>query len=236
MLESYISVLTRGSCRSEDNGTFLCRDYEQRAAFLSGSIKDVVSQFGMEAVILYTAVMLKKRIAVYHPRLEAAQEFTRALPAFAWHRQDWSIVHPYVHLNPEELEALKSCPGSIGGFHDPEISNRPDLYDVFVNLAEGSITVSPNAKEALTMGKLHKDIGQLIVSLADDPEVSDAQVIKDISGKTREILSILTSFADDAPAGEKPTVNVERLRQKRLPPATENFLFHLAAAEQMLQT
>lgn len=32
--------------------------------------------------------------------------------------------------------------------------------------------------EAMTMGKLHKEIGQLIVQSAEDPEKSDSQVIK----------------------------------------------------------
>ncbi|MEE6486675.1 hypothetical protein FKM82_014668 [Ascaphus truei] len=200
MMESYISVLTKGACRSEENGTFLCRNYDQRKSFLSGSIKDVVSQFGMETIILYTAVMLKKRIVVYHPRLEALQEFTRTLPAFAWHRQDWSTVHPYVHINQEEIEALRGCP------------------------------------EALTLGKLHKDIGQLIVQSAENAETSDSQVIKDICVKTGEIISTLTSFAEATSDRAKPTINLEHVKQKRFPPATENFLFHLAAAEQMLQT
>ncbi|KAM8924861.1 DENN domain-containing protein 10 [Pelodytes ibericus] len=236
MMESYTSVLTKGACRSEENGAFLCRDYDQRKAFLSGSVKDVVSQFGMETIILYTALMLKKRIAVYHPRLEALQEFTRTLPALVWHRQDWSIVHPYVHLNQEEIDGLKACPGYIAGFHDPDVSNRPDLYDVFVNLAESSIALSPSAKEALTLGKFHKDIGWLIVQSVEDPDVSESQVIKDICGKTREVLSILNSLTEASSGRDKATVNVDLLKQKKLPPSTENFLFHLAAAEQMLQT
>ncbi|KAF5928075.1 hypothetical protein HPG69_015341 [Diceros bicornis minor] len=235
MMESYIAVLTKGICQSEENGSFLSKDFDARKAYLAGSIKDIVSQFGMETVILHTALMLKKRIVVYHPKIEAVQEFTRTLPALVWHRQDWSILHSFVHLSADELEALQMCPGYIAGFVHLEVSNRSDLYDVFVNLAESEITIAPLAKEAMTMGKLHKEMGQLIVQSAEDPEKSNSQVIQDISLKTKEIFTNLAPFSEVSGDGGKLVLNFEALKQRRFPPATENFLYHLAAAEQMLK-
>uniref|UniRef100_A0A3B3DMX7 DENN domain containing 10 n=1 Tax=Oryzias melastigma TaxID=30732 RepID=A0A3B3DMX7_ORYME len=229
MMEAYIAVLTKGVCQSDENGSFLIKDYDVRKAYLAGSVK-VVSQFGMETIILYTALMLKKRIVVHHPRIEALLEFTRALPALVWHRKDWSILHPYVHLAEVELEDLKTCP-YVAGFVDPEVSNRSDLFDVFVSLPDSVITVSQSAK-AMAMGKLHKDIGHVIVQSAEDSEGSDSQVIKDISTKTKEVLATLVALASEC---EDSKVTLEALKQHHFPPATENFLFHLAAAEQLLR-
>ncbi|KAJ3610941.1 hypothetical protein NHX12_023031 [Muraenolepis orangiensis] len=218
MMESYIAVLTKGICQSDENGSFLIKNYDVRKAYLAGSVKDVVAQFGMETVILYSAVMLKKRIVVHHPRIEVLLEFTR---------KDWSILHPYVHLTDIELDDLKKCPGYVAGFTNPEVGNRADLFDVYVNLPDSTITVSPTAKEAMAMGKVHKDIGQLIVQSAEDADRTDAQ---DISVKTKEILANLMALAD-----EHSKITVEGLKQRHFPPATENFLFHLAAAEQLLR-
>ncbi|XP_028844443.1 DENN domain-containing protein 10 [Denticeps clupeoides] len=232
MMESYIAVLTKGICQSDENGSFLIMDYDVRKAYLTGSIKDVVSQFSMETIILYTALMLKKRIVVFHPRVEALLEFTRALPALTWHRKDWSILHPYVHLNEQELENLKLCTGYVAGFVDPDIINRTDLFDVFVNLPDSEINISQSAKETMAMGKLHKDMGHFIVQSAEDSDRTDSQVIKDISEKTRKILSSLASLAEQC---DDSKLTLETLKQRHFPPATENFLYHLAAAEQLLK-
>ncbi|XP_038816778.1 DENN domain-containing protein 10-like isoform X1 [Salvelinus namaycush] len=232
MMEGYIAVLTKGICQSDENGSFLIKDYDVRKAYLAGSVKDVVSQFGMETIILYTALMLKKRIVVHHPQVEVLLEFTRALPALTWHRKDWSILHPYVHLTDSELENLRTCTGYVAGFVDPEVSNRSDLFDVYVNLPDSEITISQSAKEAMSMGKLHKDIGLVIVQSAENADRTDGQIIKDISIKTREILANLASLAEEC---ENSKITLETLKQRHFPPATENFLFHLAAAEQLLK-
>lgn len=42
-----------------------------------------------------------------------------------------------------------SSTGYIAGFVNPEVSNRTDLFDVFVNLPDSTITISQSAKGSM---------------------------------------------------------------------------------------
>lgn len=44
MMEAYVSVLTKGLCQSDENGSFLIKDYDIRKAYLAGSIKGEIPQ------------------------------------------------------------------------------------------------------------------------------------------------------------------------------------------------
>lgn len=55
---------------------------------------------------------------------------------------------------------------------------------------------------------------------------------QDISVRTKEILTNLVALADEC---EDSKITLEGLKQHHFPPVTENFLFHLAAAEQLLR-
>lgn len=43
--------------------------------------------------------------------------------------------------------------GYVAGFVDPEVSNRSDLFDVYVNLPDSVITVSQSAKGTVCLKK-----------------------------------------------------------------------------------
>lgn len=39
IMEAYVTVLTKGICHSEENGSFLIKDYDVRKAYLAASVK-----------------------------------------------------------------------------------------------------------------------------------------------------------------------------------------------------
>ncbi|XP_060599901.1 DENN domain-containing protein 10-like [Ruditapes philippinarum] len=232
ILEVYLAVVTKGKCNSEENGKFSTQDYQIKHAYANSNLAGVIEMFGVETILIYTALLLKKRIAVYFPphSIKDLLQFTRSLPAFIWHRQNWNIVHPYVELIEEEIDQLKTNTHYVAGFTDATIESRSDLYDVFVNGTAGQISVAPHAKDALAMGKLHKDIAMFMVKLIEDTDINQQQVIKDVATKTKELLNNLKSLA-----GEDGTIALESLKERKMPPATENFLFNLAACEGLVQ-
>ena len=60
--------------------------------------------------------------------------YSRTLPLFVWHRQNWNIVYPHLSLGEEsEIEALKTQSCYVAGFTDPQSEAHTDLYDIFIN-------------------------------------------------------------------------------------------------------
>jgi len=232
IVKLYLSVVTRGSCSTEENGTFMVKDFEQKKAFANVGIKDVINMFKLETILIYTAIILKKRLVVYHHRLDCLLDFMRVLPVFVWHRQNWNILYPYVDLNVQEITDLKGALSYAAGFLDASVETRNELYDVFVNLAAIEVTVAPHAKDAFAMSKTHKDVALFMVRCAEDDELSDQQVVKDIATKTAELIVQLKSLAG---GNGDECLTLEKLKEHKLAPALENFLFNLAVAENLIR-
>jgi len=87
----------------------------------------------MESILIFQAMILKKRVIVYCSKLDQLLETVRALPLFAWHRKNWSILRPLVTPAEAELEELASAGIYVAGFTDRVIESREDLYDLFID-------------------------------------------------------------------------------------------------------
>ena len=67
--EGFLSVFTRGVCPDPNGEQFQVKAFDIRKAYIASSIKDVINVFGVETILIYTALLLKKRIVVFHPDL-----------------------------------------------------------------------------------------------------------------------------------------------------------------------
>ncbi|XP_063233135.1 putative DENN domain-containing protein 10 B [Bacillus rossius redtenbacheri] len=96
MLRLYLSVVTQGSCTTEENGTFLAGDFDNRdAAAGVTKLKELVQTFGLESILVYTAMLLKKRVIVYHHNLQDLLSWIRTFPALMWHRRGSDYLFPW---------------------------------------------------------------------------------------------------------------------------------------------
>ncbi len=240
LLSYYLSVLINGSFISEENNLkFNCEDYDKLEIMASKlPIKSIIKMFGLDIILIYTALILKKRIAVYHHKLETLLQFIRTLPSFVWHRNDcYKILYPCVELSSSlELQELKSSNHYVAGFLESDIENRTDLYDIYVNLAAVEITVSHTSKDVFSMTKTHKDIAVFMTRQADINSNSDIDVIKEIMGKTNELIKTLKLMGDlvEGQEDKKKVITLEALKEKKLAPNLQNFLWNLSIAENLI--
>jgi hypothetical protein len=89
--------------------------------------------FGESIILLWNAMMLKKRVVVVCSKLNLLLRCIRSIPLFVWHRQAWDTMRPFVTLNDSELLDLKNAGVYVAGFVDQEIKDREELYDLLVD-------------------------------------------------------------------------------------------------------
>jgi hypothetical protein len=93
VLQCFLRALTSGSVL-----TWNREDYPARNALIATSIKDIIRLFGIEIILLWAALMMKKRVVVYCDRISTLLRVIRAFPLFIWHRRDWDLLRPFVNV------------------------------------------------------------------------------------------------------------------------------------------
>ncbi|OTF80051.1 hypothetical protein BLA29_000406 [Euroglyphus maynei] len=203
---------------------------------LQSQLRSIIKMFSLDVILIYTALLLKKRIIIYGNDPQLLFEFVMALPLFVQHRsniRDEQFI-PNVDLQcPQQINDLKFRQHFISTFNDPRIEEHEELYDVYINLATIEITISHRAKETFLMTKMHKDVAITFVRVAEKQSSSttgDQDVVDEISKKTNELLNSLhscSSLGDD----NNVVIRKSRLKETFSSPNVEQFFFNLAIAE-----
>jgi len=239
MLNCFLDVMITMKHEAKDPsggviGTFNGADYDNRNHFLVSPLLDVIKTFEANALLIWIALLMKKRIVIYSDSLPSLLKFIRALPLFVLHRQDWSLLRPFVTMeNEAEIADLKTAGVYVAGFLSPQIKTKEEFYDLFVDLTAQDITVSPHAEDDFTSTPFHQECANLIAKALEAEEITNEKLIKGIKIKTQDLINKINQLKAKGEGDDKPYVSYSSLSSRGLPPATENFLYAVASAEGM---
>ncbi|XP_057306668.1 DENN domain-containing protein 10-like [Hydractinia symbiolongicarpus] len=229
VLTQYLSMYTNGYSMKDDATKLSHTDFNKKKAYLQVCMKELIMLFGVESILMYTGLLLKKRIVVYSPKLDTLLHICRTLPAFVLHRLNWNIVYPFVHFTAAEVSELKTLRSYVVGVTDSSVENQPEYYDLFLNVPDGEIVINPRSKEYFQMGKMHKDIAKYLVQASEDEDTNDEDIIKELKKRTTDIISNLKSLDKADP--DDPKITIELLQERNLTTTMQSFLYNLASAE-----
>jgi len=227
LLDAYLSVFSTGSAPTIK---FKAAEFDIRKAFLVTPLKDIVKALGKDVVLLWTALLLKRRVVVTSTRLTPLLKFMRALPLLVWHRQNWAVLRPYCCTSKSELAELQAAGVYVAGFIDPAVRNQP-IYDLLLDLDTASVVVPPHAKTDFALGHYQEELATFLTESAASAEYTDQKLIKELTLKTKGLIGGLENLAEEVEGSEKKMVRFETLQARNLPPGMDRFLFSIAAAE-----
>jgi len=232
LLKCWVSVFTKGAFECE-LGKFNGAEFDPRRSYLATSIRDVVRMFGQEIILLWAALVMKKRIIVFSEKLGILLKLIRAFPILVWHRQNWDILRPFMTLSEHEIADIKTAGVYCAGFVDESVREREDLYDVFVDVNNRTISIASHAKEDFRMTTIHKGICEFLLTVSEDPEKNDQELIKGLAVKTKDLLTKLETLKVTDESDGSSYIDYKTLQSKKLPQNMDRFLYAVATAEGM---
>jgi len=222
ILEDFLKCSTAGKLEGWDKSKF-----DDRQAFLKNcSMKALIKMFGIETIILWTGIILKKRIIVFAENWGDVFPVVRALPQFALHRRDWKIVRPQLQLTELQIADLTATGVYVAGCTDPAVRSRDDLYDIFVDVPGASISAAKSAQGDLKMGSAHKDLATKMLEASKMSKASDTQIVKMIAGKTKELIDGIKKIK-----GSAAKLTPKMLQAKGISGSMLRFLYNMASSE-----
>jgi len=223
ILEAYLAFMTQGQF-----GGMNLADARFAAEALStvSIMQEMWLDFGFDTVILYNAMLLKKRVLVVGgDSLQKLLDTIRTLPQFVSHRQDWSILRPLVlETSQVQVAELANLGVFVAGTMDARLTSHKSLkYDVVVSLAEKRITIATDSTSDLKMCGFHKEAASTLVQITNTENVDAANttsedIVLKLQDYTQKALHQIQSL------GEQGVADLNNA-------STSQWLQRLAAAE-----
>lgn len=132
VLSCYLAVLTKETYASS-LGEFAMAKYEDRRAMLTGPLKAFLAAFGMEAILILTAMLLKRRVVLFAQKNETLLQYARVLPMLVAHRQNWNVLRPLFQFTEAELADVKAMTHYVVATSDEAAESHEDIYDLFID-------------------------------------------------------------------------------------------------------
>jgi len=241
LLRCYLAVFCKGEYKEGDKTIFSAAEHtEDDSQSILGTfgIKDLVTVLGEEIILIYCALMMKKRVAVYAPTVSEVRDVIMALPRLVEHRaRGWysQLAWPFVTGAPAEIEDVRRAGVFAAGFTDMEaLNSNSDMYDILVDMPSQTVTVSPNALEQFALTKLHKEITIFLVDGATNAEknLTEQQLAAGLNERTKNILDKLDQLRTGD--GEEKFVTMDSIHEiGKVSQPLDRFLYAVAQAEDM---
>ena len=222
VLEGYLSIMTLGSFGSFAETQFVSGDAKQAAA----PVGWLVEAFGVEVVLLWTAMLLKKRVVVYSTKVTELQGLLRVLPALVAHRDSWNLLRPYC-IDEDDLSELQGV--YCAGVTQP-LDSRQDMWDLYIDLPATTVTVAEDARKDFAMTSVHKDVAGALLAAHADGAGANSDILDAVAAKTRDVVAKLEMLAEAEAGGSLTTAALQaQLTNTHL----ATFLFNVALTERL---
>ena len=144
------------------------------------TIEDIAMKFGEDIIVIWNAIVLKKRIIVYSDSIKLLQDVIPTLIFMVKHRNNFDIMRPIISTAPIFLTDLTSAGVYIAGtIESSTLRHYEDICDIMISLVEMKVNIMNHALCGMKMCNIHKEL-----SIQIDEIISDRGLINDSSKGT----------------------------------------------------
>lgn len=103
VVKLFLNGYTMGLCKNECNELSFLND----SNLCETNVKGMIKIFELEIILIYTALLLKKKVIVYHHSLELLLKWIKSFPAIMKHRNVAEYLYPWMELTEDEIAELE---------------------------------------------------------------------------------------------------------------------------------